>query len=91
VNGVQTVLIDTVTNLLVIFHDGTLLDSKLNTQPLITISSSSRILTHGTYPGSVIQLLIATLKTRPTSSAFSTELMITVSNYITHVRTLQVL
>jgi hypothetical protein len=53
-------------------HDGTLLHSKLNTQPLITISSSSTILTHGTYPSSVIQLLITTLKTRPTASPVAT-------------------
>jgi hypothetical protein len=30
----------------VLFHDGSLLHSKFNTRPLITISNSSRILTH---------------------------------------------
>jgi hypothetical protein len=61
-----------VTNSQVLFHDGTLLHSKFNTQLLITISNSSRILTHGTYPGSVIQILITTLKTRPTASPVTT-------------------
>jgi hypothetical protein len=35
-----------VTNSQVLFHDGSLLHSKFNIQPLITISNSSRILTH---------------------------------------------
>jgi hypothetical protein len=35
-----------VTNSRVLFHDGSLLHSKFNTQLLIKISNSSRILTH---------------------------------------------
>jgi hypothetical protein len=35
-----------VTNSQVLFHDGSLLHSQLNTQPLITVHNSSRILTH---------------------------------------------
>jgi hypothetical protein len=38
-----------VTNLRVLFHDGTLLHSKFNTQLLITVSNFSRIPAHGTY------------------------------------------
>jgi hypothetical protein len=54
-----------------------------------TVNYNQRILTHGTYPGSVIQLLTATLKTRPTTSAFSTELGLHLENlfYLTRVST----
>jgi hypothetical protein len=39
-------LLNIVKNSQVLFHDGSLLHSKFNTQPLITISNSTRILTH---------------------------------------------
>jgi hypothetical protein len=35
-----------VKNSQVLFHNGSLLHSKFNTQPLITVHNSSRILTH---------------------------------------------
>jgi hypothetical protein len=38
-----------VTNSRVLFHDGSLLHSKLNIQQSITISNSCRTVTHGTY------------------------------------------
>jgi hypothetical protein len=60
--------VHTVISSQVLFHNGSLLHSKFNTQLLITVHNSSGILTHDTYPGSVIQLLTTTLKTRPTAS-----------------------
>jgi hypothetical protein len=38
--------LDIVKNSQVLFHDGSLLHSKFNTQLLITVHNSSRILTH---------------------------------------------
>jgi hypothetical protein len=39
-------IVDIVTNSQVLFHNGSLLHSKFNTQLLITVHNSSRILTH---------------------------------------------
>jgi hypothetical protein len=63
-NFQMILLMNIVKNSQVLFYNGSLLHSEFNTQSLITIGDASRILT-----GSVIQLLIATPKTRPTSSS----------------------
>jgi hypothetical protein len=83
---------NTVTNSQVLFHNGSLLHSMFNTQLLLTVHNSSRILTQ-------LQLLpvlehncqiTQPASTRPICLRFKTQLLITVSSSITHVRTLQV-
>jgi hypothetical protein len=72
----------------VLFHDGSLLHSKFNTQHLITVHSSSRILTHVRQIHELQRILLL-------SSSFSTGSLIqitsTTSSSMTHVLPLQAL